>query len=159
MKKLSITALAVVAVSACSGTPEKPVSANIVFESSQCASKTSAATMLQDQDELDALVKRSSQQISLANGAGKASTLKLDFGERRYILVSAGMQFSAGFHYALASEPTWIEDEILNIHIELQGPPKGSMQAQVITYPCALIEVDKGGYEAVELLGLRVNVL
>lgn len=72
------------------------------------------------------------------------------FEQYRLFAVSFGSKPTAGYSVKVNEQASYdAAKQTLHITASLQGPPAGSMTAQVITSPCVLVGAPKGDYQAV----------
>lgn len=65
------------------------------------------------------------------------------YRRRIYLLVSAGEQRTAGYELRLTGPPA---EQLARgkLEVELLGPPRGAMVAQVLTYPSLVVDAGQG---------------
>lgn len=73
-----------------------------------------------------------------------------DFENYRYLLVSAGDKPTRGYSYKLTGNKLVINDSVATIPLRLLEPPSGYAQAQVISFPCALIRAKRDDVDRLE---------
>jgi hypothetical protein len=156
-KRFTCGLLACLLVGACSGKQERSARAEVVYDTAQCSQSVAGAQLLQSDEEFYALAKSSPKHIKLGVGDEEASHEKLNFDAYHYLLLSAGVKPTGGYQYVLQSDLAIIKQNVLSLNVELQSPPKDSMQAQMITYPCTVISIEKLGYESIETLGWQID--
>ncbi|MET0064773.1 MAG: protease complex subunit PrcB family protein [Candidatus Thiodiazotropha sp.] len=66
------------------------------------------------------------------------------------VRVDMGAKPTAGYGLKLVSEKLVITDQTARFALQWVEPEPGSMQAQMISYPCLYLKVEKGDYEVLE---------
>jgi hypothetical protein len=85
-------------------------------------------------------------------GFAPAEAPEVDWDRRALVLVAMGQRPSAGFSLGLAQESARVLDGALELRVDWLKPPAGTRQAQVITSPCLLLSVPRGGYGRVRVV-------
>lgn len=84
----------------------------------------------------------------------------INFDKNNIVMVYMGEQPTTG--YSLALNHTQNKENTLYIYLDWLEPAANSNQAQVITYPCIGIPVEKGGYNNIMVVTdpvhLKVNI-
>jgi hypothetical protein len=81
----------------------------------------------------------------------------VDFNENIVVFLSYGEKRTSG--YAVEVREMYTRRKALAIRTVLRLPPADSFQSQVITYPYILLQVSRGDYSRVELVGENGDIL
>ena len=76
----------------------------------------------------------------------------LDFTRYAAVLLEMGVQPSAGYGLTLQARRWSVAGDTLILRVNWLAPPPGRVFAQVITHPCLLVSVPRGGYRHIEIL-------
>ncbi|MEO6270117.1 MAG: protease complex subunit PrcB family protein [Lautropia sp.] len=80
---------------------------------------------------------------------------RVDFSAGQSVaLVSGGSQPNPGYRVTVSQDSLSVRDGVLQVKAQLVAPPKGTIQAQVISFPCVYLHLDAAGYResAVQLV-------
>lgn len=118
---------------------------------SHCPSNVQAGLQLiQNIDDWQRL-SRSSEIIGRhsVNPATQESTINFDthFG----VLVKAGSQPTPGYTLQLASSEATINAGTIAINLSMISPPSDAVMAQVLSYPCTIVELPKTEFNRIQL--------
>lgn len=123
--------------------------ARLLWSEAQCGSERSGARFVADRKDLDTIVARAaSQQI----GAEPKSLEGVDFAQQRVVLVSRGRKPTPGYGIELDESTLQIDGERATLTLRLAQPDPDAVQAQMLTTPCALVVLPRGGYKELRVL-------
>lgn len=122
----------------------------VIFNSGMCGdvSRDPAVIWIGSASDLGAAYERI--QRRQVGGAGPGPP-QVDFSTRAVLWVQMGMQPSAGYGLSLQEAGAEIGAGTLTLHLKWLEPAPGRLYAQVITHPCLLVTVPRGGYQRVEV--------
>lgn len=83
---------------------------------------------------------------------------KVDFASQGVLWVHMGRQPTGGYALELADPPYRVVDEMLSIYVNWTTPPDGAAVIQMITAPCMLLKISKGGYRSIEIVDQKGGV-
>ena len=132
-----------------SNRPDKvAMEADLLYTGGQCVGdRQPSARWIDSPEDLD--VVRSEQKTS----DGQAiDALRIDFEADALVWVDMGEKSTAGYRLGLHVNNIVIEGETARVTLSWMEPPPGSLTAQIITHPCALIRLPRGNYSVVELV-------
>jgi len=150
---VGVVAAATVAVAGCE-TPTPAAGADdaqaqLLWSAAQCGVERAGARWVADRKEFDTIVVRAaSHQV----GAEPAQVEGVDFAQQRVVLITRGRKPTPGYGIELAESPLRIDDERALLTVRLAEPDPDAMQAQMLTTPCALVALPRGGYEELRVL-------
>ena len=75
----------------------------------------------------------------------------VDFSDAVLLIVYAGVKPTTGYRVFADEEKIKIKDGILEIVIDIQTPPPGRMQAQMLTAPCLILRIPSKGYQKINI--------
>ena len=126
----------VVSTASCS---QKNIQLHIVLNSNQCGFTQQQFKTIQSEQQLKQLFNQHAFNNPLKN-------LKaIDFQTSSLILLSMGSQSTAGYSIQLNSPIATLKNNAIKVDATFIKPKAGSMNAQVLTSPCALYVTDKLG--------------
>jgi hypothetical protein len=141
MKDVRVVAVALLGVAAgCSSSHAVDVPVVMEHGNCQAAPKGIARVSLAEVAKL-----RGTHMIGLEEPAQSTSA------SPPLIAISAGERPTAGYRLAVAG-PGSIEQGVLILRITESTPPADSMQAQIVTNPCIVVELPAGDYARVRVL-------
>lgn len=126
-----------------------PLSAERIWQSGQCGQRTAGSRWIEDRAALERVVRAADPQ-SPDTDAARAPAVDLD--RRRVVLIALGARPTAGYGMALPRDTLDVQGDRAVLHIAVTRPAVDSMQAQVMTAPCMLVAVERGGYAALDIL-------
>ncbi len=144
-----IGALSACAPSAVTG-DQGETSLDVIFSSAMCGTQTQAprVTWIGTPTDLRrALEPFQTQQLPRVT----LEPPSLDFTRRAAVLLEMGMQPSPGYGLTLLPGQWTVDDGTLVLHVNWLTPPPGRVFAQVITHPCLVVSVPRGGYRHIEV--------
>jgi len=83
----------------------------------------------------------------------------MDFHDSYLVLINMGQQSTAGYVLEMDATAYVLRDHVAVIPVLWKEPEPGSMQAQVITSPCLLLQVPKGRYTEIEVVDQQHRLL
>lgn len=143
-------AVAGVACGAGGGGRSGTAPAKVIYSAGMCdgASGGPAVTWIGSAPDLQSVYER----IRHRQPGGKAQPPPaVDFATRAVLWVRMGRQPSAGYGLSLQEPGTEIGDGTLILRVKWLEPAPDRVYAQVITSPCLLVSVPRGGYHRVEV--------
>ncbi|PCK08482.1 MAG: hypothetical protein COA42_08995 [Alteromonadaceae bacterium] len=83
-----------------------------------------------------------------------------NFHKYQYILTSAGRKSTLGYRFDITAKQANIDPKTqsINLPLVLISPPKGSMVAQMISQPCAIIEISKSNAKLLHFAPWQVTL-
>lgn len=151
MKLTALLCLSIFSISACDTSvlisSSEPIYANVIFQSIQCrrSEPEAAFGVVKSKQQLDLLLQEFNRQI-----LGKESKPYLvDFKSMNVLVLEMGYRPTAGYSLSINKEQIRVENKEAIVTVEWAEPPEDSMQAQVITSPCAIFTLPKGDYSRV----------
>lgn len=147
---VALAASALFAASGCApeGARQATVDARALYADTQCQGlETPGARWLKSAADLARL------HGALSGGGGRRVALpEVDFDKEAVLVLAMGSRPTAGYGLALAERSAVRDADGLEVRVDWREPAPGSMQAQVITYPCLLIAVPGDGYAQVRVV-------
>lgn len=100
--------------------------------------------------QADHLWTRCRGGLTLGGSADKRPPL--DFAEERLIYIHMGARRTGGFRLEMAGETADLVDNTLVIPLIWGEPSKDAIVTQMLTHPCVLLSVPRGGYERIDVV-------
>lgn len=125
----------------------EPIHAGLIFQSIECrrSEPEPAFGVVKDKQQLDLLLQEFNRQI-----LGKEPKPYLvDFKSMNVLVLEMGYRPTAGYSLSINKEKIRVENQEAIVTVQWDEPPEDSMQAQVITSPCAIFTLPKGDYSKV----------
>jgi len=142
ISKFLIALTIITSTASCS---QKSIQLNTVLNSSQCGFVQHKLVLINSDEQLKQLFNPLSFNDPIKN-------LKaIDFDASSLILLSMGNQPTAGYSILLNSSTAVIDKGIIKVDAAFKKPLLGSLNAQVLTSPCVLYQMDKHEAKSVEL--------
>ena len=132
--------------------PTMNVPITVVYEGNQCPCDQSELQVkrLTRQSEIDGLVQQGSRNTI---GLSKQQAPQVDFSQDMLVAIWMGKKPTTGFQLRLDKEVAEIKNNRAVIQLNLTEPKADeTMTGQMITSPCLLLRLPKGGYNTIELL-------
>lgn len=127
----------------------KPLSAERIWQSGQCAQRTAGSRWVEDRAGLERVVRAAGPW---SPDSVEVEMPEVDFSRHRPVLIALGEQSSAGYGLALQRDTLDVQGDRAVLRIAVTRPAADSMQAQVVTSPCMLVAVERDGYAALEII-------
>jgi hypothetical protein len=109
--------------------------------------------VVNSKQQLDLLLQEFNHQI-----LGKEPKPYLvDFKSMNVLVLEMGYRPTAGYSLSINKEKIRVENKEAIVTAQWDEPPEDSMQAQVITSPCAIFTLPKGDYSKVTVDILNKN--
>lgn len=151
MKSTALLCLSIFSISACDTlipiSRSEPIYADVIFQSIQCrrSEPEPAFGVVKSKQQLDLLLQEINRQI-----LGKEpKPYLLDFKSMNVLVLEMGYRPTAGYSLSINKEKIRVENKQAIVTVQWAEPPEDSMQAQVITSPCAIFTLPKGDYSKV----------
>lgn len=78
---------------------------------------------------------------------------EVDFGQRLLIGVSMGLKPTPGYWVRLEASDVPVNDGTVSVPIEWRRPPADAIQPQVVSWPCLIVSLPRGGdYRAIRFV-------
>lgn len=152
-------ALAVLSITACQGqklesndSPSKEgdlanVTLALVVNHSFCQTTNAGMRQLHNIQEVKAVLAQQKPE-------------HYDFRKYDYVLTSAGSRSTLGYSFNITAKQVQIDTKTqsVDLPILLTSPPKGRMQAQVMSQPCAIIEISKSNAKLLRFASWQVTL-
>jgi hypothetical protein len=124
--------------------------ATAVHVGSRCGSGSEAgARFIAAKEEYRAVLHRLGATVLSAQPTEPPA---IDFEREGLLLVEMGRRPTAGYALGLADQHVTVEDGVATLRVEWREPPRGSIQAQVITAPCLLARLARRGIREVRVV-------
>ncbi len=137
------------------GTAEQRVDWQVLHADAYCGSVQAAVTRIADAQALAAATRGGDLQIPAdpPSSPPPAPALAIDFQRTLVLKLSMGQRPNAGWQFQVQSmarpaTPTGP----LTIHTLWKSPEPGTLQAQVMTQPCVIVAVPRGGERSVQMV-------
>ena len=143
--------LSVFSIAACDtlapASKSTPIYAEVIFQSSQCRAETTAPRLeaVSNQQQLDSLLREFNRHI-LGN---EPAPYLVDFRSTNTLLLEMGYRPTAGYRLSINEAMISVKNNEAVVLAQWDEPPEDSMQAQVITSPCAIFTLPRGDYSRV----------
>lgn len=140
MKPLLAVLFGAVLSAGCAGVQAEALTATLLAAGARCGgtSPAPAARWIQDREALE--------------GLSLDAVPAVDLERQRLLLLEMGQQRSGGYRLRLADPGVEVGDGTARLRVEWLMPEPGMMTAQVITSPCLLVALPRGGYRRVEVV-------
>ena len=159
MKLTALLCLSIFSISACDTSvlisKSEPIYADVIFQSIQCrrTEPEPVFKVVNSKQQLDLLLQEFNRQI-----LGKEPKPYLvDFKSMNVLVLEMGYRPTAGYSLSINKEKIRVENKEAIVTAQWDEPPEDSMQAQVITSPCAIFTLTKGDYSKVTVDILNKN--
>jgi len=140
-KYASICCLAYIS-SACS---HQQIPLQTIFSSNNCAISEEALKSINEQNELDDLLK----SIPRSFGQTQISMPDVDYEKQSVILYALGQKSTGGYSIELYKPDATLKEEKLYLPIRIKKPASNSMQIQLITSPCQIYSLPHTDYSEI----------
>lgn len=142
-------------LSGCAGSgprvpPELP-SVRQVTQSQHCGLTGPGLLLVTSQPQLSQYLGLPAQNLSVQ------PLRSLDLNREVLLFVTMGQKPTAGYSVRLASAA--LTGDTLDLSVAVRTPPADSVQAQVMTSPCAILALEPGKWNAIRLHGLTERPL
>ena len=127
------------------------VDADVLFSSGNCAGAGQAVDAVWITDEKE-FVSILNSVNGLKIGGQAASVPAVDFGKEGVLMIRMGRKPTPGYGIELASKQIDIQNQTATVKVHWIEPAKGAILAQMITSPCVMIRMSKGGYAAIRVV-------
>lgn len=135
---------------------DRSEAAAIVWQGQQCGIDQFTARPIDDAPALEAVLAEV-RRSQLGGDAESARTV--DFSSRRALLVALGQKPTSGYRIELAPRAFELTSDGARLRLTLVRPSADRMQAQMLTSPCAVLEVPRGDYDHMALIDQRGRML
>ena len=88
---------------------------------------------------------------SLLNSA-EATRPSVDFSKQVILAIWLGRKPTVGYQLGLKKDMAEVKNNRATIQIEMREPEKDAVLAQILTNPCLLLKLPKGGYDTIEVI-------
>jgi hypothetical protein len=110
-----------------------------------------ALVQLTEQTSADDMLQRIVRS-SMMDENDALETARFDVHEETILLVDMGMRRTGGYAVRLTGSQAVLRGQILSIPVQWIEPAPNAIVTQVITHPCMLIAIAKGGYRSVAII-------
>lgn len=116
----------------------------VIFQGNQCdaPSQATSATWIEDPKELADLYR----QLNSSRFGATPELPDIDFSRNGVLLVQMGRKNTAGYALELARHELVVQKGISHVSLNWHEPRPDALVAQVLTSPCILLSIPKGGY-------------
>jgi hypothetical protein len=123
----------------------KAIFSNIVCEG---LDRQSGATWIENETEFISIINKiKGQRI----GGSTMPIPTIDFKHEGVLLIQMGRKSTGGYRIELALDNFYIRDNTAFVTIRWIEPEKDAVLTQVITSPCIMVKLAKGGYTRIEV--------
>jgi len=84
--------------------------------------------------------------------SGKAVPPHVDFSRFGVLVILMGQKPTGGFHLHLGEKQVFIQNDIARLYIHWVEPPPDAVVPQMVTSPCLMLKLSKGGYSQLYIL-------
>ncbi|HZX48950.1 MAG TPA: protease complex subunit PrcB family protein [Nitrospirota bacterium] len=123
----------------------------ILYYSIECgrSERESAVTWITNTNQLDQTYADIRKNIL---GAEPENPPLVNFEKDGVLFIEMGQRSTTGYQLIIEEKPISVNNSIVDVNISWIEPSAGSIQAQVITSPCALIKFPTGDYSHFRVL-------
>jgi hypothetical protein len=118
-----------------------------IYASASCGQPRPSVRMLTDQASLTQVIEG-----GRLLGAEPKSTPLVDFASNTVVMLSMGQQPTAGYLVSVTAASVHLASRALTVNTLWKLPEPGSMQAMVITHPCAVFGLPRGDYRSLRVV-------
>lgn len=128
----------------------KPVQIDILYQSAQCMDMDAGLHHLTELSQLTRITDSNN------SGAKKQFSDTL-FNESYVVLLSEGRRMTAGYSLALDANEVLPVMDLLQLPVTAKNPGN-AIVAQMLTHPCLILAIEKGGYHQIEVLEFSLDL-
>lgn len=127
------------------------VEADVIFSSSNCEGldQTAGAVWISDEKRLASIINRIN---GLKIGGSAVPVPNVDFTHKGVLFVRMGRKPTSGYGIELASKQVDLQDQTATVTVRWTEPSRDAVLAQMITSPCIMIKLVKGGYSSIRVV-------
>ncbi|MDO6823170.1 protease complex subunit PrcB family protein [Marinobacter sp. 1_MG-2023] len=120
-----------------------------VTQSAHCGLTGPGLAYVQTKERLQQLLELPTQNMAVQQ------LREVDLEQEHLLFVTLGQKPTGGHSLSLASAEVESSDNMLRLTMVVRAPAPGSMAAQVITSPCAVIAIPVGDWSEIRVSGVR----
>ena len=83
---------------------------------------------------------------------GRNKISDIDFGRFAVLGIFMGRCPTGGYRLALADSRARVQNSTAEVRVDWKTPAPGTMVTQMVTSPCLLVQMEKGGYTRIEVM-------